>query len=83
MCIRDRGYRSQWTRWRNAVDAIWDRYRVEAELFGGSAWVLVQAIQYYEYHVKTKNDPVKQMSVVTDPDKKQKLTLRAEELVLA
>lgn len=79
----EQGYRSQWTRWQNAVDAIWDRYKFEAELFGGSAWILVQAIQYYEYHVKTKNDPVKQMSVVTDPDKKQKLTLRAEELVLA
>ena len=79
----EQGYRSQWTRWQNAVDAIWDRYKFEAELFGGSAWILVQAIQHYEYHVKTKNDPVKQMSVVTDPDKKQKLTLRAEELVLA
>lgn len=79
----EQGYRSRMTRWNKAVDAIWHRYKVEAELFGHSAWVLVQAIQYYEYHVKTKNDPVKQMSVVTDPDKKQKLTLRAEELVLA
>jgi hypothetical protein len=43
---------------------------------------LIQAVQHYEYHVKTKGDPDKQANVIVDPINKQALTNRMERLAL-
>jgi len=77
----DRGYDSALTRWINAIDAIMQRYEYESDMFGGNAWTMIQSIQGYEYHNKTKGDFTKQVDVVTDPANHQKLTNRALTLV--
>ena len=43
---------------------------------------MVQSIQGWEYHERTKDNFAKQVDVVTDPAAHQKLTLRAESLAL-
>jgi hypothetical protein len=78
----EQGYQSQVTRWENTVDRIMARYDYESAEFGHNAWSLIQAIQHYEYHVKTKGDPDKQANVIIDPAKKQALTNRMERLAL-
>lgn len=77
----DRGYESALTRWVNAIDAIVKRYDYESAEFGANAWTMIQSIQGYEYHTKTKGDFAKQVDVVTDPANHQKLTNRALALV--
>lgn len=78
----ERGYQSQLTRWENQIDRIMARYDYEAEEYGHNAWCLIQAIQHYEYHVKTKGDPDKQANTIVDPVKRQRLTRRMERLAL-
>lgn len=77
----ERGYESALTRWVNATDAIVKRYDYESAEFGANAWTMIQSIQGYEYHTKTKGDFAKQVDVVTDPANHQKLTNRALTLV--
>ena len=78
----DRGYDSAYARWSNAMDAIWERFVYESAEFGNNAWAMVQSIQGWEYHERTKDNFAKQVDVVTDPSTHQKLTLRAESLAL-
>jgi hypothetical protein len=78
-----RGYASKFTRWENKVDAIMKRYDYESDEFGHNAWCMVQSIQGWEYHDKTKGNFAKQVDVVTDPASKQAVTIRAERLALA
>jgi len=79
----DRGFASRMTRWKNMVDAIWDRYLYESGEFGHNAWCMVQSIQGYEYHDKTKDNVAKQINVVADPEKNQWRTLRAERMFVS
>jgi hypothetical protein len=78
----DRGFASRMTRWENTVDAIWSRYLYESEEFGHNAWCMVQSIQGYEYHDKTKDNVAKQVNVIADPEKNQWRTLRAERMLV-
>jgi hypothetical protein len=60
-------------------------YGEEVAAFGENAYSLYQAVQTYEFHTATKgkSQEMKKVKVVTDPDRAQKLALRAEALLLA
>lgn len=66
-------------------DGIMYFYEEEAGTFGENAFSLYQAVQSYEYHTGTKGkgQDMKQVRVVTDPEKAQSLTIKTGELLLA
>jgi len=66
-------------------DGILYFYGEEADTFGENAYSLYQAVQSFEYHTATKGkqQAIKQVRVVSDPEKAQGLTLRASEMLLA
>jgi hypothetical protein len=70
---------------QNRRDGILYFYEEEAAVFGHNAYALYQAVQTYEYHTATKgkNQAIKQVSVITDPEKAQRRTNRAGEILLA
>lgn len=51
----DQGYRAQRTRWENTIDKIVAHFEQEERAFGRNMWALVQAIQSYELHDKSRN----------------------------
>lgn len=60
-------------------------YGEEADKFGHNAYSLYQAVQSYEYHTATKgrSQAMKQVKVVAEPDKAQRLTTVTANLLLA
>jgi len=61
-------------------------YAEEVEKFGENAWALYQAVQSYEFHTVAgsgKGTELKQVRVVTEPEKAQRLTSLAEQVMLA
>lgn len=66
-------------------DGILYFYEDEAATFGHNAFSLYQAVQTYEFHTATKgkNQAIKQVSVVAEPEKGQSRTIRAGQILLA
>ena len=66
-------------------DGIMYFYGEEADTFGHNAYSLYQAVQSYEFHTATKGkaQEMKQVKVVTEPEKAQNLTIRTGELLMA
>jgi hypothetical protein len=62
-----------WERRRKGVDKYW---AIERDRCGSNRWALVQAIQSYEFHDKTKDDAEKQIEHVRDPHKHEPLSQR-------
>jgi len=66
-------------------DGIEYFYAEESDTFGHNAYALMQAVQTFEFHEATKGkaQEMKQVRVVTDPDKFQSLTDRTASMLLA
>jgi hypothetical protein len=51
----DQGWNAQYTRWQNTIDKIVAHFEQEERAYGRNMWALVQAIQSYELHDKSRN----------------------------
>ena len=63
------------------IQAFQYYHEIERERCGYTGWAFVQAIQSYDFHHRTKDDPVKQADVVISPYKNEKNTARALQLL--
>lgn len=69
---------TEYTKRIEAFHYYWD---IERDRCGETGWAFLQAMQSYDFHHRTKDDPVKQADVVISPDKNEKNTARALELL--
>lgn len=69
---------SAWEKRRAGVDYYW---AIERDRVGLNAWALVQAIQSYEYHDKTKDDVCRQVDHIIAPAKHEPLTRRVLQMI--
>lgn len=67
-----------WERKRKGVDYYW---AVERDRCGWNGWALLQAIQSYEFHDKTKGDVRRQVDHIIDPAKHEPLTRRVMQMI--
>ena len=69
----------------NRRDGILYHLADEIETFGSNAYSFYNAVQSYEFHDRTKGkqEAIRKMRVVSEPEKAQSLTVRAGELLLA
>lgn len=67
-----------WEKRRSGVDYFW---QVERDRCGWNGWALIQAIQSYEFHTKTKEDVRRQVDHIIDPAKHEPLTRRVLQMI--